>query len=280
MSDAIEAKESMLYRVYFCEKPSAEMKHRFTCSNMEDAQDKARELENQGFGTEIIEYDSDFPASAPPSRLPKPVEAEGGGVGQLCECGHDRSHHCLYNGVHGSGFCTWDKPGQKGCDCQEFSALKTESATETPIAPSPVEETAKPCDCEDACDDDMLCLKKGMYCRVHNAPIDPCPFCGTAPEETHSNDKDYFYVGCANEDCMVQPETGLCKSEEEARKAWNWKLVAPSPIPSATEQTFENWWGSKVQYELARSLEGQDDCYECCKSYAAAAWNAAKGISR
>lgn len=174
-----------------------------------------------------------------------------------------------------------DYPDSRWCD--EVGGVwhkVSEPATAAPVAPSPVEETSKPCDCEDACDDDMLCLKKGMYCRVHNAPIDPCPFCGTAPEETHSNDKDYFYVGCANEDCMVQPETGLCKSEEEARKAWNWKLVAPSPIPSATEQTFENWWESKDQYELARSLEGQDDCYECCKSYAAAAWNAAKGISR
>lgn len=61
-------------------------------------------------------------------------------------------------------------------------------------------------------------------------PVDPCPFCGSEPEETHSNDKDYFYVGCANEDCLVQPETGLCESGEGAHKAWNWKS-ATSSIP-------------------------------------------------
>jgi len=56
---------------------------------------------------------------------------------------------------------------------------------------------------------------------------DPCPFCGHDPEPTHANDLSYYYVGCANEDCMVQPETELCPTEQEARTAWNWKPISP-----------------------------------------------------
>jgi hypothetical protein len=63
--------------------------------------------------------------------------------------------------------------------------------------------------------------------------LDVCPFCGEVPEEVHTNDLRDFYVGCANEQCPVQPETGLQRSAESARKEWNWKLKP------ATEGEFE-----------------------------------------
>lgn len=73
--ETAKRKGSMLYRVYFCEQPGGEMKHRFTCANLDDAEARARELGDKGCGTQIVEYDSDFPSTAPPSRLPRVEES-------------------------------------------------------------------------------------------------------------------------------------------------------------------------------------------------------------
>lgn len=50
-------------------------------------------------------------------------------------------------------------------------------------------------------------------------------------------------------------------------------------VEEPAPQTFEEWWNSDKQWEVARSLEGEDDCDECCRAYAFAAWNAAKASS-
>lgn len=63
---------------------------------------------------------------------------------------------------------------------------------------------------------------------MQDAPmLDPCPWCGEEPEETHANDLSYYYIGCANEDCTVQPETGLQGTPEAARREWNYKALPP-----------------------------------------------------
>ncbi len=50
-------------------------------------------------------------------------------------------------------------------------------------------------------------------------------------------------------------------------------------VAARRTQTFEEWWNSDKQWEVARSLEGEDNCDECCGVYALAAWNAAKASS-
>jgi hypothetical protein len=56
---------------------------------------------------------------------------------------------------------------------------------------------------------------------------DDCPWCGEEPEVVHTLDKSDFYVGCANEQCPIQPETGLQNSEAEAIREWQWKPEPP-----------------------------------------------------
>lgn len=97
--------------------------------------------------------------------------------------------------------------------------------------------------------------------------LDDCPFCGEKPEEVHTNDLRDFYIGCANEQCPVQPETGLQRSEEAARKEWNWK-----PEPSI-DITFEEWWDEEIR--LAQIHIGTGD-YWVSKGIAEKAWNAAR----
>lgn len=100
MSEAKEAKAQLRHRVYFCVKPGEEMKHNSTWADRINAKIRARELENKGYGTEIVSYDANFPETAPASRLHAREEPEGwmcgstkapSGWGCTREKGHDGS---------------------------------------------------------------------------------------------------------------------------------------------------------------------------------------------
>jgi hypothetical protein len=113
-------------------------------------------------------------------------------------------------------------------------------------------------------------------CRCCGYVKVPRPDSSSIPNE-HKNGWHYGYITCS------------CGWAWDSRKALTGELDTEIGLKMfekhrdsssiSTEQTFDEWWNSQDQYELARSLEGQDDCDECCKSYAAAAWNAAKGQS-
>lgn len=67
--------------------------------------------------------------SMEPKPADEPLAAQPVGEPEQCRCGHSRGHHALRDGVHGSGFCTYDKAGEIACQCQWF---ETVGAVEAP----------------------------------------------------------------------------------------------------------------------------------------------------
>jgi hypothetical protein len=78
---------------------------------------------------------------------------------EKCTCDHTRENHVLRDGIHGSGFCTYDKAGEAMCQCYSFE--KAEAPT-----PSPIDTTGQekwPYDDNPAPQEDPLKIMASLY---------------------------------------------------------------------------------------------------------------------
>lgn len=53
--------------------------------------------------------------------------------------------------------------------------------------------------------------------------LKPCPFCGNEAVRFSGVyfEKEMHYIQCTNEDCLIQPITGMYTLKSNATKAWN-----------------------------------------------------------
>lgn len=81
--------------------------------------------------------------------------------------------------------------------------------------------------------------------------LKPCPFCRSDADMAHSNDRNYFYAFCGNDDCEIQPEGGLADTDILAASAWNTRPVEDALV-RALERIAD--WSEAEGVEDARAI--------------------------